>query len=81
MDSRKNKDCRKQKEEQPLAGGNRSGDENSSRAPVKAAALGGAAMAVRMWNRLVWFKRRAFGLRWKEYFKKQLPPHDPGGKG
>ena len=70
MDPRKNNDqsTSKNKNNQP-GRRNRAGDGNSSKAPPKLAALGGAAMLAGCGTEALG-SNEELKLRWKEYFKK-----------
>jgi molybdopterin-containing oxidoreductase family iron-sulfur binding subunit len=68
MDSRKNKDCQKQKEYNHLQG-KQYGRREFLKGAVKAAALGSAAMASGCSGGLLG-SNEELGLRWQEFFKK-----------
>jgi molybdopterin-containing oxidoreductase family iron-sulfur binding subunit len=68
MDSRKNKNCQKQKERNYLQG-KQCGRREFLKGAAKAAALGGAAMLPGCGGSL-FGSREEFGLRWQEFFKK-----------
>jgi molybdopterin-containing oxidoreductase family iron-sulfur binding subunit len=67
MDSRKNKNCQKQKEHSPLQG-KQCGRREFLKGAVKAAALGSAAMASGCSGGLLG-SNEEFGLSWQEFFK------------